>query len=106
MDFSVSGITTLYTYPPKAECVGRISLRGQRRLIWVDTLRRCHYVGFLTGRLIWRDNILTVPGCTWGSNRVGYIGSNETLETPSQLESHVTTEALLLDVDGNQSCLK
>ena len=29
--FSVSGITTLYIYLPKTECVGRISLR---RLIW------------------------------------------------------------------------
>ena len=31
----------------------RISLRGMRRLIWVDTLRRCHNVGFLAGRLIY-----------------------------------------------------
>ena len=29
----------------------RISLRGLRRLIWVDTLRRGHNVGFLAGRL-------------------------------------------------------
>ena len=27
----------------------RISLRGLRTLIWVDTLRRCHNVGFLGG---------------------------------------------------------
>ena len=30
----------------------RISLRGLRRLIWVNTLRRGHTVGFLEGRLI------------------------------------------------------
>ena len=30
----------------------RISLRGMRKLIWVDTLRRYHNVGFLAGRLI------------------------------------------------------
>ena len=29
----------------------RISLRGMLRLIWVDTLRRVHNVGFLVGRL-------------------------------------------------------
>ena len=29
----------------------RISLRGLRRLIWVDTLRRSHNVGFLAERL-------------------------------------------------------
>ena len=41
---SVSGITTLYIYPSKTECVGLISLRGQRRLIWsihyADVYRR------------------------------------------------------------------
>ena len=30
----------------------RISLRGMLRLIWVDTLRRDHNVGFLEGQLI------------------------------------------------------
>ena len=29
----------------------RISLRGLRRLIWVDALRRGHNVGFLAGQL-------------------------------------------------------
>ena len=42
----------LYTsIPLRRNVSARISLRGQRRLIWVDTLRICHSVGFLAGRL-------------------------------------------------------
>ena len=36
----------------------RISLRGLRMLIWVDTLRRVHNVGFLTERLKYLPRIL------------------------------------------------
>ena len=44
----------LYTsIPLKRNVSARISLRGQRRLIWVDKLRRCHNVCFLAGRLIY-----------------------------------------------------
>ena len=35
--------------PLRRNVSARISLRGLRRLIWVDTLRRGHYVGFLAG---------------------------------------------------------
>ena len=43
----------IYTYIPLRRNVSaRISLRGLRRLIWDDTLRRGHNVGFLTGWLI------------------------------------------------------
>ena len=43
----------LYTSVPLRRNVSaRISLRGVRRLIWVDTLRRAHNVGFLVERLI------------------------------------------------------
>ena len=44
----VSGLITLYLYPPETECVGP----DKRRLIWIDTLRRGHNVGFLVERLI------------------------------------------------------
>ena len=38
----------LYTsIPLRRNVSARISLRGMRRLIWVDTLRRGHTVGFL-----------------------------------------------------------
>ena len=41
----------LYTSIPMIRNVStRISLRGQRRLIWVDTLRRVHTVGVLVER--------------------------------------------------------
>ena len=45
----------LYTSIPRRRNVSaRISLRGLRRLIWVDTLCRCHNVGFSRGTaLIW-----------------------------------------------------
>ena len=36
-----------------------ISLRGLRRLIWVDTLVRGHNVGFLAGRLICEKSVAT-----------------------------------------------
>ena len=49
--FSVSGIITLYLYPLRRNVSARISLRGLRRLIWVDTLRGGHNVGFLAGLL-------------------------------------------------------
>ena len=43
----------LYTsIPLRRNVTARISLREPRRLIWVDTLRRGHYVAFLAGRLI------------------------------------------------------
>ena len=46
----------LYTcIPLRRNLSARISLCGQRRLIWVDTWGRCHIVGFLAGRLIWND---------------------------------------------------
>ena len=34
----------------------RISLRGLRRLIWVNTLRRGHNVGFLAGTVLYMVN--------------------------------------------------
>ena len=43
----------LYTSIPLRRYVSaRISLRGLRTLIWFDTLRRGHNVGFLAGRFI------------------------------------------------------
>ena len=36
-------------YPIRRNVSARISLRGLRRLIWVDTLRRVHNVGFSRG---------------------------------------------------------
>ena len=59
----VSGIITLYLYPPETVHVSaRISLRGLRRPIWVDTLRRGHNVGFLAGRLNSFDSIRNLLG--------------------------------------------
>ena len=49
--FRFLGIITLYLYPMRRNVSARISLRGLCRLIWVDTLRRDRYVGFLAGRL-------------------------------------------------------
>ena len=43
----------LYTsFPLRRNVSAMIILRGLRRLIWVDTLRRVHYIGFLVERLI------------------------------------------------------
>ena len=42
----------LYTSTPlRRNVLSRISMRGPQRLIWVDTLRRDHTVGFLVERL-------------------------------------------------------
>ena len=41
----------------------RVDLRGMLRLIRVDTLRRVHNVGFLTGRVIWENVDGTVIDC-------------------------------------------
>ena len=56
----------LYTYIPLRQNVSvRISLRGLRRLIWVDTVRRAHNVGFLEERLIfhWHKSNRTTILC-------------------------------------------
>ena len=43
----------LYTsFPMRRNVSARISLRGNAHLIWVDTLRKVHNVGFLVERLI------------------------------------------------------
>ena len=38
--------------PPETDVSARISLRRLCMLIWINTLRRVHNVGFLLGRLI------------------------------------------------------
>ena len=43
-----------YSIPLRRNVSGQISLRGLRMLIFVDTLRRVHYVGFLVERLIYK----------------------------------------------------
>ena len=57
---------SLYLYPLRRNGSARISLRGLRRLILVNTLRRVNYVGFLVERLIYLSTFLaflqlTVP---------------------------------------------
>ncbi|MES9879999.1 MAG: hypothetical protein ABW185_03875, partial [Sedimenticola sp.] len=45
--------TLLYTYiTHRREMSGGIRLRGLHKVIRLDTLRRCHIVGFLATRLI------------------------------------------------------
>ena len=43
--FPVLEIITLYIYLLRRNVLARISLRGLRMLIWVDTLHRVHNVG-------------------------------------------------------------
>ena len=44
--FTVSGIITLYLYPLRRNVSTRINMCGLRMLIWIDTLRSVHNVGF------------------------------------------------------------
>ena len=44
--------------PQEAKSACRVSLRDMLRLIWIDTLRRVHNVGFLADRLNCKTFIL------------------------------------------------
>ena len=54
VDFLFQESLLFTSLPLRRNVSARISLRGLRRLIWVDTLRRDHTVGFLVERLIFQ----------------------------------------------------
>ena len=58
MDFLFQESLLYTSIPTRRNVSARISLRGLRRLILVDILRRVHIVGFLVERLIYIDQTL------------------------------------------------
>ena len=64
MDFLFQESLLYTSIPLRRNVSTRISLRGLRRVIWVDRLRRVNNVGFLVEQLIYiLINELLVPHC-------------------------------------------
>ena len=85
VDFLFHESLLFISIPLRRNVSARISLRGMRRLIWVDTLRRSHNVGFLAERLnclavktiffrkVVISNIYTLNAGSFGSYTWGHL---------------------------------
>ena len=68
MDFLFQEALLYTSIPLRRNVSARISLRGLRMLIWIDTLRRDHTVGSLAGRLIYRNLFKNMLGLIFLEN--------------------------------------